>query len=48
MRGEFDVEWWCEGPEEWVSLIDLVNKCINYFEGLLSEQAAADQSLTRV
>lgn len=29
--GEFEVEWWCEGPPEWKELIQWTNDCINHF-----------------
>ena len=32
--GEFDVEWWGEGPDEWAELIKWTHSCIEYFKTL--------------
>ena len=31
MRGEFQVEWWCDGPDEWRELISWAQGCIGRF-----------------
>ena len=38
MRGEFDVEWWCDGPEAWRPLIDWTRECIAYLNQIRGEQ----------
>ena len=31
-RGEFDVEWWCEGPPEWAALVAGTHEGIGYLQ----------------
>jgi hypothetical protein len=38
MRGEFQVEWWCEGPDEWQELISWAHGCIEHFSKSKGEQ----------
>lgn len=41
MRGKFQVEWWCEGPEEWRELVAWAHGCLDHFREAKVERAAA-------
>jgi len=37
MRGEFQVEWWCEGPDEWRKMVSWARRCIDHFRKIQGE-----------